>query len=51
VGHGHLRLKPHTLHLIHRLQRMKTLLKCVYREREGRERGRETEGAVRNIVF
>ena len=34
VGHGHLRLKPHALHLIHRLQRMKTVLKGVQGERE-----------------
>ena len=46
VGHGHLRLKPHALHLIHRLQRMKTLLKWVCREggrERERERGRERE--------
>lgn len=34
VGHGHLRLKPHALHLIHRLQRMKTVLKEVQGERD-----------------
>ena len=35
VSHSHLCLEPHTLHLIHRLKRMKTLLKCeCTRERE-----------------
>ena len=44
MGHGHLRLKPHTLHLIHRLQRVKTLLKyvcvcvCVCERERERER-------------
>ena len=41
VSHGHLCLKPHTLHLIHCLQRMKTLLKCVWMCARERERERE----------
>ena len=40
VSHGHLCLKPHTLHLIHCLQRMKTLLKCVWMCARERERER-----------
>ena len=41
VGHGHLCLKPHALHLIHGLQWMKTIL-CEGRERE-RERERDLQ--------